>query len=68
VSDGAAAVKVYVVNYGWDYEGESTEGVYSSPEKAREAIKVADASYVDKIVIYEVEIDAPMAAKKTKVE
>lgn len=61
-------MKVYVVNFGWDYEGEDTRGVYSSVDKAREAIAAADLGYVDCVALYEIEIDAPMSGDKTKIE
>ncbi len=67
-------MKVYVVSYSWDYEGENTRGVYSSIEKAREAVAAADdKDYVDHVFIYEIEVDAPAGhlsvnGKKTEIE
>lgn len=59
-------MKVYVVNFGWNYEGEATSGVFSSVEKARDAIATGDVTFVDNVAIYEIELDAPLNIDKVE--
>lgn len=54
--------KVYVVCQGWDYEGESIEGVFSTKELAQEFVdhrKLNDYGPSGYWEIYEFEVDAP---------
>ncbi len=53
-------MKVYVVNKFWDYEGEMTDSVFSTLEKAElyiEGKNKAGKVYCDEMKIYEFETD-----------
>lgn len=53
-------MKVYIVNYGYDYEGEDTRGVFSSLENAQRALDGIGMDSADSVHIYEMSIDAPL--------
>ena len=59
--------RVFVVTFGWDYEGEVVRGVFSSEEKARAAIAKDDTRYGDSTHIYEMEVDVSLACEEKEI-
>lgn len=53
-------MKVFVVNFGYSYQGESTRGVYSTLERARIAVAAGDVDKDCDVMIWEMEMDAPL--------
>jgi endo-alpha-1,4-polygalactosaminidase (GH114 family) len=51
--------KIYVVNEGYNYEGSQTLGVFSTEEKAKEAVNKLQ-SYGDYVHVIEYVVDTPV--------